>query len=199
MTTYLHACGSDLERALELYRWNANVSGALWVALGHVEIVLRNAIHDALTTRHQRSKRAGYWFDDPRRELDPRALDDITTAKRRAGQVTVPAALPGKVVAELSFGFWRYLLARRYSSTLWPAIRHSFPHLPGRDRGRLERQVIRLHQLRNRIAHHEPLIREDLPARVADLGSILDAVDPALRPWALDDAGRLTTLLANRP
>jgi hypothetical protein len=41
----------------------------------------------------------------------------------------------GKVVAELTFGFWRYILAGTYQATLWsPALRHAFPHLRTRDR-----------------------------------------------------------------
>ena len=46
---YLEACGEDLPRAVGLYRWNARVAAAFWEVLGHGEVVLRNAIHDALT------------------------------------------------------------------------------------------------------------------------------------------------------
>ncbi len=183
-----------------LYRWNARVAAELWEALGHTEVLLRNAIHGALTARHQHRREPGYWFDDPRREFDARAHDEIDTARRRARRSVSSVAVPsGKIVAELPFGFWRYLLAKRYSSTLWPAIRHGFPQLPGRDRARLERPVIRLHNLRNRIAHHEPLIRENLPARLADLEYVLDAIDPVLRGWVRDDGGRLAATVTGRP
>jgi hypothetical protein len=63
----------------------------------------------------------------------------------------------------------------------------------------LERPVIRLHQVRNRIAHHEPLVREDIPARIADLEAVLDAIDPALRAWVRDDGGRLGAIVRRRP
>ena len=194
---YLEACGEDLPRAVGLYRWNARVAAAFWEVLGHGEVVLRNAIHDALTDRHRRNHSPGIWFDDPRGELAPQAHVEIAVARRRAGQVAA-AALPGKIVAELPFGFWRYLLARRYSATLWPALRHSFPHLRRGDRARLERPVIRLHLLRNRIAHHEPLLRHDLDARLVDLRAVFDSIDPRLTTWALDDDGRLEELLAHR-
>lgn len=199
VATYLDACQGDLDRALLLYRWNASLAGALWETLGHAEVLLRNAIHDALTTRHGIRRNAGFWFDDVDRELDQRARDEIISAKRRAHRSAGAGVPPGKIVAELPFGFWRYLLARRYSSTLWPAIRHAFPHLPGRDRVQLERPVIRLHQVRNRIAHHEPLVREDIPARIADLEAVLDAIDPALRAWVRDDGGRLGAIVRRRP
>jgi hypothetical protein len=139
----------------------------------------------------------GEWFDDPQGVFNNRTTDDVHTAKRRAGR----GAPPGKVVAELSFGFWRYLLANRYSTTLWPATRHAFPQLPrrGNTRPLLERPVNDLHLLRNRIAHHEPLIREPLHKRLASLEYVLDQIDPQVRVWALDDGGRLATLLGSRP
>lgn len=199
VATYLDACQGDLGRALLLYRWNASLSAALWETLGHGEVLLRNAIHDALTTRHGMRGNPGYWFDDVDHELDKRARDEIITARRRARRSGGVGAPPGKIVAELPFGFWRYLLARRYSSTLWPAIRHAFPHLPGRERAQLEQPVIRLHQVRNRIAHHEPLIREDVPAVIADLETVLVAIEPALREWVRDDGGHLDAVMARRP
>jgi hypothetical protein len=117
LTTYLRATGGDLDRAVELYLWNAAVAGALWKVLGRVEVVLRNVLHDALTARYQRLGRAGQWYDDPVRELAEHARDDITRARQRLQGAGAPL-LPGKIVAELSFGFWRFLLARRYTATL---------------------------------------------------------------------------------
>lgn len=197
LSTYVGACGGDLGTALGLYRWNASVSAAFWEVLGHGEVILRNAMHDQLSAHHQRRGLPGEWFDDPQGVFNSRTTDDVQTAKRRAGR----GAPPGKVVAELSFGFWRYLLANRYSTTLWPAIRHAFPRLPrrGNTRPLLERPVNDLHLLRNRIAHHEPLIRDPLHKRLASLEYVLDQIDPQVRVWALDDGGRLATLLGSRP
>lgn len=195
--TYERACGGDLAAAVALYRWNASAAAAFWEVLGHGEVILRNAMHDQLAAQHQRRGDAGEWFDDPRRVLTPEALNDLRVARRRAGI----GATPGKVVAELSLGFWRYLLARRYSATLWPAIVHAFPHRPRRGNAQrtLESHVIDLHQLRNRIAHHEPLINVPLAARLRSLEFMLDCIDPRVRAWALDDGGRLAALLRNRP
>ena len=197
LTTYLTEAGGDFDHALLLYRWNSAVAAAFWESLGYGEIALRNALHEALAKRHTRLRRPDQWYDDPRHELNPRGRDEIALARNRltrAGAVLTP----GKIVAELPFGFWRYLLARRYTATLWPVMRTAFPHLPGRDRRLLEEPVTGLHHLRNRIAHHEPLLREDLAARYADLVGVLDAIDPVLRAWALSD-GRVPALLAQRP
>jgi hypothetical protein len=188
--------GGDLDQAVALYLWNADAAGALWVDLGHLEVALRNTIHDALTTRHQAKRRAGLWLDDPAGELERRARDDIAKAKERLGRARAPL-LPGKIVAELPFGFWRYLLARRYTATLWPALRPAFAHLPGSDRRLLEEPVARLHRLRNRIAHHESLVTEPLDARYQDLLDVLTTIDPQLSTW-VDAHSRVRDALQRR-
>jgi hypothetical protein len=197
LATYVRATGGDLDRAVELYLWNAAVAGALWEVLGHVEVVLRNLLHDALTARHQRLARAGQWYDDPIRELSQHARDDITRARQRLQRAGAPL-LPGKIVAELGFGFWRFLLARRYTASLWPALRPAFPYLPGSDRRLLEAPVARLHVLRNRVAHHEPLLTVPLGDRHTDLLDVVGFVHPRLRSW-LDTHNRLLATLARRP
>jgi hypothetical protein len=193
----VRATGDDLDRAVELYLWNAGVAGALWEVLGHVEVVLRNVLHDALTARHQRLGRTGQWYDDLTRELSQHARDDISRAKQRLQRAGAPL-LPGKIVAELSFGFWRFLLARRYTASLWPALRPAFEYLPGSDRRLLEAPVARLHVLRNRVAHHEPLLAEPLGDRYTDLLDVVGFVRPQLRDW-LDTHNRLLATLAHRP
>jgi len=65
--------------------------------------------------------------------------------------------LHGKVVAELTFGFWSRLLARHYESSLWThALRHAFPL--GLSRGVVYDRFDKLHKLRNRVAHYEPVL-----------------------------------------
>jgi len=196
LATYVRASGS-LDAGVQLYQWNAAVAGALWEVLGHVEVVLRNALHDALTQRHQRLSRVGEWYDDPAGELEQHARDDVAKAVRRLRRAGAPV-LPGKVIAELSFGFWRFLLARRYTASLWPALRPAFAYLPSADRRGLEEPVARLHLLRNRVAHHEPLIAEPLPARYADALLVAGAVDPGLQAWVAAN-NQLLDVLDRRP
>jgi len=165
-------------------------------SIGHTEVVLRNATHDALSARHAAKGRQGQWYDDPARELDQHARDDVGKAIRRIKAGASPPE--GKVVAELSFGFWRFLLAKRYTAGLWPALRPAFPFLASSDRLQLEAPVERVHKLRNRVAHHEPLIAEPLAARYDNILTIVGAVDPTLRAW-VDNDSRVLSLLALRP
>jgi hypothetical protein len=165
---YVAAAGGDRSAAVALYQWNAQVSAAFQEILHHVEVIYRNALHQQLVTLHATvpGRPVGAaWFDDPpwlvRNWLTPQAIKDRDTAVTKAGH-TPAWPRPGKVVAELSFGFWRYLVTPHYEASLWvPALTHAFPDLPAATldvrRRQVEHHVAPLHLLRNRIAHHEPI------------------------------------------
>ncbi len=97
----------------------------------------------------------------------------------------------------LGFGFWRFLLARRYTARLWPALRPPSPFArlrPGPARVR----VAGLHVLPNRVAHREPQpLGEPLTDRYTNLLGVVGSA-PQLRTW-LDTHNRLLTTLAGRP
>lgn len=45
------------------------MSGAFWVTLGHVEVLIRNAMHQQLTAWSTRTYREPRWYLDPGRVL----------------------------------------------------------------------------------------------------------------------------------
>jgi hypothetical protein len=81
-------------------------------------------------------------------------IDMVGNAKEKLQ----PAASPGKVIAELTFGFWPSTVTKRFHTKLWvPSLHKAFPH------ARVPRKIIHLRletirHLRNRIAHHEPIL-----------------------------------------
>ncbi|HET8684200.1 MAG TPA: hypothetical protein VFM54_20350 [Micromonosporaceae bacterium] len=131
LSAYRTAVGDDLERAIYLYEWNRDLTSALGATLGDIEVVVRNAMHEQLTRWSASKHGQPWWYLDPNAVLTDRAREDITKARDRATYDGKPET-PGRVVAELGFGFWRYLLARRYERVLWlPCLRHAFPGLRG--------------------------------------------------------------------
>ncbi|SDP95149.1 Abi-like protein [Actinopolyspora xinjiangensis] len=197
MWGYSHACGGDPVAALELYRWNTRISGAFWETLSHLEIALRNVLAERLAARHAAAGRAGSWLDDPSRELDRRARRDIASARQRV-RVKGKTASEGQVLSELSFGFWRFLLARRYATTLWPDLARGFPRAPGRDRAIIEQPVTRLHEFRNRLAHHERIWNQPLKERYDDITDLLGFVGDDLHDWVAAGC-RVASVLATCP
>lgn len=158
LAPYRALAGSDLAAALSLYEWNAELSGAWWSVIGDVEVLLRNAMHERLMQLSRRRFGEPCWYLDPGglfSEEAQRAIESARWQVYRSGR----AETPSRVVTELSLGFWRFLLAARYERSLWvPVLRDAFPHLKGRGMRREAHEGIhRLHGLRNRIAHHEPI------------------------------------------
>jgi hypothetical protein len=152
--------------------------------LAHLEIGLRNA-YDRVLSLHP-----GDWTDPHGRlfaplwrrrgatrvDVNERARQGLLEARRHAG----PGAPHGKVVAELMFGFWRYLSSSAHEKTLWvPYLHRAFP--PGtRRRQDVDEPIAALNRLRNRAAHHEHLLTEDLPARHRELLALAQRMDADL-------------------
>ncbi|MGW1534476.1 hypothetical protein [Streptomyces aureus] len=197
LAPYLAACGNNPSDALTLYCWNSAMAAAFFQDLGHLEVMLRNSLDGRLRQRQQRRGRPQEWFDDQSLRLATKARIDITEARRRAS--TAGATTPrGKVIAELSFGFWRFLLARQYQTTLWPDLAGAFPHAPRRALTLVEDPLKRLHKLRNRIAHHEGIWHQQLDRRRDDLQDLLTYMDPNAASWVAASS-RIDTVLAQRP
>lgn len=162
----------DRARAVRLYEVNAELSASVWSIIADVEVVLRNIVAEAITAHHSTVRPGGShrWYDAPswfpsgNKWFSSRTQTSIQQAMSRVGDPGPGGPRPpeGRVVAELTLGFWRYLLVARYEHSLWnPAIRHSFVglgHLSGADgRKAVYSAVERLNYLRNRVAHHEPI------------------------------------------
>lgn len=197
MANYLTACDGDETVALELYTWNSQVSAAFWETLGHVEVALRNAIATRLQLRHVHRRRTGSWLDDHHQELDPKARHDIRKARNRVRKKHKPVS-DGQTIAELTFGFWRFLLAKQYNTGLWPDLARGFPHAPDKARHTVEHPVKRLHEFRNRLAHHEPVWDKPLAAYHQDGCDVLGYIDPAFAAW-VDKNCRISDLLLSCP
>lgn len=196
LTPYVRATNGSLAEAVRLYEWNLAVSGALYEALGILEVVLRNALSEQLAAHH--GTLAGHWYDAPLGVLSVQATDDIGAARNRVVKLRRGES-PGRVIAELNFGFWKFLLARRYEATLWTGyLRHAFPNLRPQNRATVYGALDALHTLRNRIAHHEPIHKRNLSTDMLTIYRVLDWIDPEVRAWAIG-LSRLQPLITARP
>lgn len=141
--------------SITVYRWNTLLAESLYPSLQTIEIILRNALHAAISEHFGDSE----WIFNPK-ILQPKELIEATKQEellKRVGQNFVI----GKVIAELNFGFWTSLLDARYEMILWRSkiIKNTFPYMPGRERMRhnLSRHFNQIRKLRNRIFHYEPI------------------------------------------
>lgn len=186
---YLAATCDDLDAAIALYDWNANISAAFFESIHYLEIGLRNAIDDAV------GKQFGTgWLTQESGLLTPNSRKVLSVALRHAGGAE---ATHGKIVAELPFGFWWSLLADDYNRRLWqPALQHAFEG-PVRRR-LLHAELDEVRRLRNRIAHHEPIHSRDLNADYRRTIDIAERIGVSLGSH-IAGISRVPTLLSTRP
>ncbi len=184
--------------AMRLYEWNLRAASAVMELTGAVEVIARNALDRELTSWADR-RNVGDWLDEA--PLDPRGRQDVVKAAERAARGG-SRDRHDRLVAELSFGFWRYLLSSRYHASLWvPDLHRAFPRGPAELRSRrreVEGRMHRLHLARNRAAHHEPIHQRDLHRDLDDALELLGWIHPAAAEWAADVTS-LSAVLDARP
>lgn len=157
---YRPANRDDLE-TIVTYLWNVALSEALLQALSALEVGIRNAIHNTFIAYVG----TPYWFQAILLPDDMRFVNDAW--KRLSKRHKQPPS-PGKIIAELTFGFWPYLVDARYHDLWWDnkaaLFRATFPHIPTRlpphqavVRKTIYERINRCQKLRNRVMHHEPI------------------------------------------
>lgn len=191
--SYLHYSAGDIADAFGLYEWNMRVAASLMELTSMVEVVVRNALDLQLLEWAHRRHHGRSWLDAA--PIDARGREDIRRARARATRNERRPEIHGRVIAELSLGFWRYLVESRYLTSLWvPATHAAFPHGAQDLRTRQKQVAFRMQQLnfvRNRAAHHEPVHQRDLSK---DLRSAVD-----LAEWISPTAGRWVRTTTSLP
>jgi len=184
LATYHRESGDDFERAARLYTWNTAISAAFYAPLQGLEVNLRNALHSKLAAAY-----GATWYDNPDTHLSDAAKGHIDRARRDLQRERKPADTP-HIVAALSFGFWERLLSHgprgnnNYEITLWrPALHKAFPQARPRRRQTVHQPIMELRNLRNRIAHHEPIFRRNLEVDHDDILRVLGWICPTTRDW----------------
>lgn len=220
LSTYSRAADADPDRARRLYLWDRELSVAFFADLATLEVALRNAMNEQLTARW-----GPEWYSDRSVPLDDRTSRQLAGAWKQIGGERTP----GRVVAQCTLGFWRGLLDKGDHSghaprrvrcdyeMIWRGVlSKAFPG--GRAQARADGErwqrtyalavVSRVNALRNRIAHHEPLIAGVPLPGTGERRSAFQAHEDCLRLAAMIDrnlhsivetASAVPGILAARP
>ena len=102
------------------------------------------------------------------------------------------------IVAKLSFEFWISMLGPQHDGEWQTSLRSVFRHLdPQASRKKLRAEALEIGNLRNRIAHHEPILHlADLKERYERIIGLIRCRCPITARWARDHATFLPTLFA---
>ena len=86
-------------------------------------------------------------------------------------------------MAELTFGFWVGLTGPKYSVDLWE--KHLYKAFPNAKLGRkqLNKRLESIRLLRNRVAHHEPILSRDLERDVERILETIDWISKEMERW----------------
>jgi hypothetical protein len=197
LSTYMRLASGDRHLALRLHAWNTQLAEALFGPIQILEIALRNSIHESLSTGLGPN-----WYDYC--ALSETELAMLAEAKRSLTELRKPVS-PPRVVAGLSFGFWMSLLAAHHENDLWrPYLCHCFPHGPKPlRRKQIHGPMHQIRLLRNRIAHHEPLLRRpsahtNLEQDYSMILQVTSWISPTATEWVRADS-RFEEVWKNRP
>jgi hypothetical protein len=183
--------------ALDLYKWNLRVSAAFYESIHYLEVALRNREDTAISDWHDSNHTdTDPWYRCNRMPLNPEARYKIRKAIDFATMNGERPETHGSVVTELSFGFWRSLLADSYNRSLWQPI--LMPMFPTVRRGRLHQAIWVFVMLRNRISHGEPIHSRDLASDYQLLLKTAAYIHPSLRTW-IETTSFIPIALQQRP
>lgn len=156
------------DAAVGLYMWNGEVCAETSKLLSYLEISLRNNIHRELSlSTTSGSSSSSHWWDALWGQLKADTKNKITAVRNKSPGI---APSPDEIVSRLSFGFWPNILAwiAKQQTILMPKILPAHPlsqagaTVTWWDVSARQDAVAHFHEfndVRNRIAHHEPLWR----------------------------------------
>lgn len=176
---YVAWAAGDRTRALELYTLNTQLSEALYTPLQVLELALRNRVHAILSAAHGER-----WFEADGLLQTPHQREQVETALAELAK-DGKESLPGRVVAALTFSFWTAMVSPAYED-LWRSTMHAIAVKPdGKklSRKQLSRPLTPIRILRNRIAHHEPILHWDLRTHHTAMQEVTSWLSPPAARW----------------
>lgn len=162
ISRYLKSCDGSTKKAMTLYRQNLRISQELLTVISCFEIGLRNAINKHCLSmgtdwlKDGALRGGGGIFDNNNCRL---TASNINDAVHKLGN----NYSHNKLVAELGFGFWRYMFAQHQYTATGRTLLRIFPARPTTtpaiqyNHTYVFNQLAQINNLRNRIAHHEPI------------------------------------------
>jgi hypothetical protein len=196
--TYLAEKNGDKHLALALYQWNLELSAAFFVPLQLCEVSVRNAIVEAIEATYGANWPWETSFEislrNPPTGYSPRR--DLLSVRR------LPTT--GKVVAELKFVFWEKMLTHGHDAVIWnPHLRMIFPNTnPDKTIQALRTEgydsLLKIRDLRNRIAHHEPIFKRNIQEEYNRIRNVISWTNSTAASW-VDKIETVTRMIATRP
>jgi hypothetical protein len=192
---YIAEADGDHGKAVELYGWNARISAAMFETLHHVEVILRNAVDCQFAPVDAGAAPRETWLEDPAilNDASQRRVHETIARISREGKTPTR----GRVVAGLSFGFWRALFDKKYDGLWVSHLYRAFPAGSG-NRAEVAALMSKLVPFRNRLAHHETIMGRPIDTHYEEMLTLAGLIDPDARAW-IEWASQVNEVLDARP
>ncbi|HAH24320.1 MAG TPA: CAAX protease [Prolixibacteraceae bacterium] len=193
---YVQACEGQTKKAMTLYRLNLRLSQEMFTIISCFEVALRNAIDQHILVLHgndwlKNSTHKDGIFYNKNCKLTAGSINDAISKLNQN-------YTHNKLVAELGFGFWRYMFAPHQFSAVGKTLLQLFPAKPTStpsiqyNHTYVFNQLAQINNLRNRIAHHEPIcFQSGIPVKNTTKVRQLHALILQLFQWMTIDAAAL--------
>ena len=207
--TYLDATGGDSDVAEDLYILNLRLSAAAYKSIQVFEIFLRNSMDSQLKQWNLSQQGSSDWALSPAPMLRmcfkndgeklSNALDDASKSISKSKNLR--PITHDDVVAQIPFSGWRYLLppnqTHHAKERIWnEALIYAFPNRHEKtSKATLVKWVSMIYDLRNRVAHHEPIFYLDMQARRRAMADVCDCIGRDAKKWFVqqDEFSQLIT------
>lgn len=156
LNPYLKRHDNDFAKAIHHYKANILISEAFYPLMAIIEIGLRNNVNEQLTRRFNTK----CWYENPEfiKLVSSYQISRIEDA-RKSILINKKEITSGRIISELTFGFWTSLFDSKYDKSLWKNLRFSFPNCPKHiiQRKTISGKFNGIRKFRNRLFHHEPI------------------------------------------
>lgn len=161
---FVAATAGDYAKGYELYKTNLRISSQLFANIAVFEVVFRNAIdaHYKVQFRDENTEGLGWLFaqSSPGGFLAKKGCEKSRASVLESIQKFGEAYSHDKAVANLGFAFWRNLFNAREFSAGGDSLLKIFQQKPrglGLNQTFVFNKLNVVNDLRNRIAHHDPI------------------------------------------
>ena len=166
---YLAACCNNRKLAERLYRLNIRLSQKMYAVIGLFEIILRNSID-----RHFLSHKGLFWLEeavmsDGYLDISPGCEDSFHTVQEAIHKLGLEYT-HDRLIAKLTFGFWTYQFSKKEFAAAGSTLLQAFPNRPhGIGQKDVFKNLIRINDTRNRIAHYEPICFDNSTGTISSI------------------------------
>lgn len=169
LQNYENVCAGNTDKAIKLYHTNLRLSQAFYPLLSLLEVILRNALNEELSNNFTDpnwliTQQRGFMMHPSLSYRDPTTGRmkhnyylklNVEKSINKAGT----HATQGKIIADLSFGFWTALFEPVYFSILSARPMNIFSKLPPSTKRKVVyKKLKKLNDFRNRVYHNEAII-----------------------------------------